>query len=86
MSNNHISKTFLIASVILIVLVPVWWFVLPDYLSPLLCNPEDYSPSSGNEAYFACVDTYFKIGLFGTLLHLSVAALLVYFAAKTQKK
>lgn len=86
MSNKKLSKTLLITGTVLILLVPIWWFFLPQYFSPMLCNPEDYSPSSGNYAYFACTDVYFKIGLFGTLGQLIVAGLLIYFASRTQRK
>jgi hypothetical protein len=86
MSNKKWYKFLLIVGTILILATPIWWFFAPPYFGPMLCNPEDYSPSSGNYAYFACTDVYLKIGLFGTLGQLTAAGLLIYFASRTQRK
>lgn len=86
MLNSKKYKVLMIIGTVLILTIPLWWFVLPQYVSPLFCNPADYAPASGNYSPYGCSDVYVKVIVVGSFINLIAGGIFFYLASRNQQK
>jgi len=85
MSKLSKQKQLLRAGTIVLVLTPVWWFIAPNVISPILCNPADFMPPEHNIVILPCSNVYIPLTFWLTVANLILGGVLLYLSSRSQK-
>ena len=88
MSKTSKSKALQIFGAVLVLTSPLWLYIGPNLISPLLCDPNKqvYNPKVyGNYEIYPCADDTITLTASLVIGSLLVGALLIYLAGNSKR-